>query len=560
MALPLPATSLLDAFRLHYNRFQDAVATIIQTPTDAVVIARLGDDLDEYIQLVEQNTGIFEPLELQTIQTSLVAMQTDVRLEYRDAIDASHNGRPTVVQTIATGTVGRPRIHIDPDFLRWAYSQRSTASIHRFLGVSRNTVRTALLENGIATPQYNPFPNNTPSDPLIHTSASVSNDLNDNDDDLLDPAIPIPVNLPPEVQDEGITSYTGPLSEISDEDLDSLILRLRSHFRRAGLAMLDGMLRRLGHRVPRERVRQSLLRIDPVRRIFERIHIRRRIYSVPGPNSLWHHDGQHGLIRWGIIIHGFIDGYSRLITGLRASDNNRAQTVLDVFLAACAEYGVPSRARGDHGTENLSVHNVRIERLWVDITAQLGATWAERFTVLELRHGLDINNISHIWLLHFLFLATINSQLAFFAQSWNQHRIQIRHGPNCSPADMFVFDMLVNGVRGNQLPEEELSEEELEVYGIDWSGLRDDDLLASQRANNPTGEGATSWIGRVGPPLLADLSSVVVEPPVGLLQEGQDVYLYNSVVHLLGSARDEDCILVWTTALAHARHIRPDIF
>ena len=33
---------------------------------------------------------------------------------------------------------------------------------------------------------------------------------------------------------------------------------------------------------------------DPVRRIFERIRIRRRQYSVLGPNSLWHHDGQHG--------------------------------------------------------------------------------------------------------------------------------------------------------------------------------------------------------------------------------------------------------------------------
>ncbi|KAJ7895420.1 hypothetical protein B0H13DRAFT_2234561 [Mycena leptocephala] len=417
MALPLQATSLLDAFRLHHNRFRDAVADIIQAPTDAVVIARLGDDLDEYVQLVQQNTGIFQPLELETIQTNL----------------------------------------------------RSTASIHRFLGVSRNTVRTALLENGFSIPQSNPFPANTSSEP------PPSDNLNGDDDDLLDPEMPIPAHLPPEVQHGGITSYTGPLSDISDEDLDSLILRLRSHFRRAGLGMLDGMLRRLGHRVPRERVRQSLLRVDPVRRIFERIRIRRRIYSVPGPNSL-------------------------------------------------------------------SVHNVRIERLWVDITAQLGATWAERFTILELRHRLDINNISHIWLLHFLFLATINSQLAFFAQSWNQHRIQIRHGGapfHRSPADMFVFDMLVNGVRGNQLPEEELlSEEELEVYGIDWSGLRDDDLLASQRANNPIGEGATSWIGR----------------------EGQDLYLYNSLVHLLGSAQDNDCINVWTTALAHARHIRPDIF
>jgi len=62
-----------------------------------------------------------------------------------------------------------------------------------------------------------------------------------------------------------------------------------------------------------------------------------------------------GLIRWRIVIHGFIDGYSRLITGLRASDNNMGDTVLDIFLSAAEVYGVPSRLRGDHGTENIVV-------------------------------------------------------------------------------------------------------------------------------------------------------------------------------------------------------------
>ncbi|KAJ7181273.1 hypothetical protein C8R46DRAFT_986417 [Mycena filopes] len=207
-----------------------------------------------------------------------------------------------------------------------------------------------------------------------------------------------------------------------------------------------------------------------------------------------------------------------------------------------------------------SVHNVRIERLWVDVTIQVGAAWSERFTVFEIRYGLDINNINHIWLLHFLFLATINSQLAFFAQSWNQHRIQIRRGPNRSPADMFVFDMLVNGVRGNQLPDDAMSEEELEVYGIDWEGLRDNTLLDSQRHNNPTAEGATSWIGRIGPPALADLSSVIVEPPPGTLEEDEVNTLFNAIQHLLGSAEDDDCIALWLFALAHVRVVRPDLF
>lgn len=132
-------------------------------------------------------------------------------------------------------------------------------------------------------------------------------------------------------------------------------------------------LKSLGHNVPRERIRQSFLRIDPSNCLFQRTIIQRREYWVPGPNYLWHHDGQHGkyllpevvaikcetlfsgLIRWGIIIHGFIDGYSRTIVGMRASNNNQANTVLDVFREAVGQWGFPSRVRGDHGTENIKV-------------------------------------------------------------------------------------------------------------------------------------------------------------------------------------------------------------
>ena len=55
------------------------------------------------------------------------------------------------------------------------------------------------------------------------------------------------------------------------------------------------------------------------------------------------------------MIHGFIDGYSRLITGLQAHNNNFGQTVLDLSLDAAGLYGAPSRMRGDHGVKNLLV-------------------------------------------------------------------------------------------------------------------------------------------------------------------------------------------------------------
>lgn len=44
-----------------------------------------------------------------------------------------------------------------------------------------------------------------------------------------------------------------------------------------------------------------------------------------------------------------------MIVSMRASNNNSAETVLSVFMHGASFHGVPSRVRGDHGTENLRV-------------------------------------------------------------------------------------------------------------------------------------------------------------------------------------------------------------
>lgn len=55
------------------------------------------------------------------------------------------------------------------------------------------------------------------------------------------------------------------------------------------------------------------------------------------------------------MVHGGIDGYSRIPVYLHASTNNRADTVLKQFTAAVYEYGLPSRVRCDKGGENYDV-------------------------------------------------------------------------------------------------------------------------------------------------------------------------------------------------------------
>ena len=76
-----------------------------------------------------------------------------------------------------------------------------------------------------------------------------------------------------------------------------------------------------------------------------------------------HLDGNHKLIEpYRIVVHGAIDGYSRLIVFLSASSNNRADSVLQLFLMAIEQYNLPSRVRTDLGMENIEVARVLLER------------------------------------------------------------------------------------------------------------------------------------------------------------------------------------------------------
>ncbi|CUA71582.1 hypothetical protein RSOLAG22IIIB_09669 [Rhizoctonia solani] len=219
-------------------------------------------------------------------------------------------------------------------------------------------------------------------------------------------------------------------------------------------------------------------------------------YRVPGPNSLWHHDGQHGLVRFKIVIHMFVDGYSRLVTGIGAREI----------------HGTPSRVRGDHGVENVevaswmeanrghdrgsyiwgrSVHNTRIERLWYDVTEGFGWKWKSFLYDLEVHYRLVPTLKPHLWLLHHLFLGPINDDAQEWMQAWNSHTLALQGERNRSPRDLWFFGMIEQGPRGLDYQNcSGLDErpDEWDEYGIDWEAMEDERLMIHWMEHNEENE------------------------------------------------------------------------
>lgn len=78
-------------------------------------------------------------------------------------------------------------------------------------------------------------------------------------------------------------------SEIDDGELDVFVRSILELSPNSGEVMMRGALRGRGVNVPRSRLRKSMQRVDPSRRERrQRLRIRRRVYRVPGPNSLWY--------------------------------------------------------------------------------------------------------------------------------------------------------------------------------------------------------------------------------------------------------------------------------
>lgn len=167
--------------------------------------------------------------------------------------------RPEVIRLLRTGRPGRPRKSIDPKYLANALSSNRLISISRIartLGISRDLVYKHMRTHNI-TRNY---------------------------------------------------------SAVTNAQLDVMLKAYRQYRPDSGRSYVAGFLRKHGLRVQRQRIIDSMHRIDKAGRFLRKYKtIRRRYYRVSRPNYLWHLDGHHKLIKYGFVIHGIIDGYCRTV-------------------------------------------------------------------------------------------------------------------------------------------------------------------------------------------------------------------------------------------------------
>ena len=170
-------------------------------------------------------------------------------------------------------------------------------------------------------------------------------------------------------------------SQVSDEELDTLVEEFKRKRPTTGLGYLRGHLLQRGWRIQRDRLVASVSRVDGIRKVLRKNSApKQRKYISSRPNAVWHIDGHHKLGPWGFIIHASIDGCDSIVgfasnyifktcpilltrsqvTGMKAAGNNLPETVLQNFIKSTKVWGWPSRVRGDRGGENVLVATTMI--------------------------------------------------------------------------------------------------------------------------------------------------------------------------------------------------------
>ena len=194
----------------------------------------------------------------------------------------------------------------------------------------------------------------------------------------------------------------------------------------------------MGVRVPRDTVRRSMHNRDAAGVARRKSHaIVRREYHAPHANYVWHTDTNMKLVRYGIWIYGTVDGFSRFLTHLVATDNISMHTGGLLHGRDILQWGVvPDLLRVDAGGENniamrlqlrlgggvhvgSSTHNQPIERFWGTCRSHVTERYRVLFMRMEHDGDLNIADACDLDALRFAFLPAIQDECDIFRATHN---------------------------------------------------------------------------------------------------------------------------------------------
>lgn len=264
-------------------------------------------------------------------------------------------------------------------------------------------------------------------------------------------------------------NFQEPCRKINDDEVIEIVTKYVDTNKNQGERMCRSHIRSLNLYCTKLQITNALNIVDPDGRINRRLDhftpTQRQEYISKGPHNVWHMDGHHKLNdkKWKIVIHGAIDGFTRLIVFLKAGNSNSSKNVLKAFINGIyankhINGKLPYSIRFDKGMENVlvadlmiqfrgegndavlvgkSIHNQRIERVWVDVKTNVVKYIEELFIAMENDNSILLNryDVNDIFCLHELFIPHINDKLNLFITEWNHHMIS---NINASPLQILL--------------------------------------------------------------------------------------------------------------------------
>ena len=241
-------------------------------------------------------------------------------------------------------------------------------------------------------------------------------------------------------------------SRLTDPELDRrVMLAIQSVGHKYGRRTLHGYLRSQSVHVSQRRVGAALSRVAPQPAQSRRAQTHRQMNPIPYRSEYFgeklHLDQNEKLAMFGVTHVLAVDGYSRKIVGMVTMPVKNAIAIYHTLLRPLlSTEGLWKQIRVDHGTEfalvatvqthlacyrrcssgppilrTSSSHNLRVERLWVEVNQRVNYPVKQVLVAMESAGEINMSDSLTRFCVSWTTINVIQSAIKNFIAAWNDH-------------------------------------------------------------------------------------------------------------------------------------------